>query len=799
MATYFLDLENGNDSANGLSFANRKKTLASITPVAGDTIRIMASPSPVETSLTGIYQAGNSSSGFLTAITDPTSAPFVSLTGYDNRNALWTSDSQKVTVSVDFKPYVKGGTLSTRPIHIESIAGFKGLSGLLFHGAIKKRADVDLSNLSRLSFWISVSEEFAANTFAIALCSDVAGATIVHKMPINTALSPGRLYPVVVDNGSAFTGTLRSIGFYALTKVKNFSMTLNNIVACLGAGQTNSLTHQTLVSKNDGTDFWHAIDFIDFDRITYTTTPDDSRGDVQAVAYINTEPSRRELGLKLWTRETIKLDILPASSINDGQINRADYVLRTKAAGSSGRTIQYQFGYDRTAMTTQNSETWLDGLIGTGVGFGVLHAYSVLNKCAFVRYADGISIKAGNCTLSTIPQTSHNLVQGVFIAPGLTGTTTISNLKSHMNNQWGLAANSQVTVTTADCSYNLYAGGIYNGHSDSGYGTLTCNQGYLNDRLAFGSAYVDNSFFLLNNLPTGFHDASANGCSITTITANNNNIGLRSSNTTISSSGATFRNNNYGVFFDKVSDASVQNLTMQDNQWAHFWGNSGQFHVVTGTIRSTTNNEPYHANMFLPFSEGVIPPTATDVEKRHHTFNKASLYLQGCTYDAGWVWYTDEGWAPQMIDSNNYDPVYGSLWADFYSLITQPIIGPLRQAPESANGFRILLFENSPLKSHRLSNIFVSAGSPITYSCWVRPEGCPTQIRVSKANIGLSADVTSSVITDLATSNNGYTYVELTFTPLTSGFAELYADVTIPATAKQSKWVYVDVIDIDGA
>lgn len=48
MATYYLDPENGNDSNNGTSFANRKKTLGSIKSslAAGDSVRVIGSPDP---------------------------------------------------------------------------------------------------------------------------------------------------------------------------------------------------------------------------------------------------------------------------------------------------------------------------------------------------------------------------------------------------------------------------------------------------------------------------------------------------------------------------------------------------------------------------------------------------------------------------------------------------------------------------------------------------------------------------------------------------------------------------------
>src|SRR5579883_193425 len=48
MTTWYVDLNNGNDSNNGQSFANRKKTLASVAsagPAAGDTVRVMGNAS----------------------------------------------------------------------------------------------------------------------------------------------------------------------------------------------------------------------------------------------------------------------------------------------------------------------------------------------------------------------------------------------------------------------------------------------------------------------------------------------------------------------------------------------------------------------------------------------------------------------------------------------------------------------------------------------------------------------------------------------------------------------------------
>tara|TARA_Y100001938_G_scaffold81917_1_gene112927 strand:+ start:1246 stop:3864 length:2619 start_codon:yes stop_codon:yes gene_type:complete len=46
MATYYIDPENGNNSNDGTSFANRKLTFTGLTPTAGDEIRFIGSPDP---------------------------------------------------------------------------------------------------------------------------------------------------------------------------------------------------------------------------------------------------------------------------------------------------------------------------------------------------------------------------------------------------------------------------------------------------------------------------------------------------------------------------------------------------------------------------------------------------------------------------------------------------------------------------------------------------------------------------------------------------------------------------------
>jgi len=103
-----------------------------------------------------------------------------------------------------------------------------------------------------------------------------------------------------------------------------------------------------------------------------------------------------------WKRETIKLGPAAASTT----------ALQTiQDSGTDGSPITYSGGWDRTAMSTQNLETWLDGVNGNGYGIGFSVSFIDLEKIAFTRlvtgwnfassYCNGNFIAGNNCTTST--------------------------------------------------------------------------------------------------------------------------------------------------------------------------------------------------------------------------------------------------------------------------------------------------------------------------------------------------------------------------------------------------------------
>lgn len=92
--TYYVDLEGGDDTKDGLSYANRVKTTSGLTLQPGDNVRIMASPYATDTGLTSkwfqSYNMGSQSGGTYTS------------SSYYNVTAITNASPMVLTVSVNW-------------------------------------------------------------------------------------------------------------------------------------------------------------------------------------------------------------------------------------------------------------------------------------------------------------------------------------------------------------------------------------------------------------------------------------------------------------------------------------------------------------------------------------------------------------------------------------------------------------------------------------------------------------------------------------------------------------------------
>jgi hypothetical protein len=347
MTTFYLDYVNGNDAADGSTFAlgglptvgpwktiTSGATAARIAP--GDVIRIAKSPDPTSLGQTAAW------TNLSKTVTLQTGAVTLNI---DLGESAWNA-STNVTATAD-TTYYKQGTKSAK---LAIAAGFTtGLAARIATGTL------DLSGYQQLSFWVRNDVAFTAGQLRINLCSDVNGGTPVNSFDLPAIPSTGQWVPITIDYGSALYNSVKSVALYVMTDFGAVNIWLDNIIACKAPSAADSLTLQSLISKNSaaqgGTEYWYPIQSINGTTILIdngtNTLANAGRGYSGTTETVTT-----------YKRETIKTAMASASTTVFAQI---------QDSGSSGSYIEFQGGYN-TGTNSQDGETIFDGLNGWGYG-----------------------------------------------------------------------------------------------------------------------------------------------------------------------------------------------------------------------------------------------------------------------------------------------------------------------------------------------------------------------------------------------------------------------------------------------
>jgi hypothetical protein len=299
--------------------------------------------------------------------------------------AAWTPASADVTATLS--------TTSKEHVNSDTFAIATGFTtGLVAYWAT---GTLDLSGYQQVSFWIQQAGGTigAAGAVDLRLCSDAAGVTAVNTISIPSLGALNRWMPVTVDLGTALGNSIQSIAFYVNTDNGTQTFRLNNIIACKASSEPDSLTLTSLIGKNvEGETFW-GIQSINGTRVMLDADTNAAPTSATLRGYYGTSET-----VTTWKRETIKLG--PAATLS-ALLNNI------QESGTDGSPITYSGGWDRTAMSTQNLETWLDGQNGNGYASNNGESYTVCEKLAFVRFAAGYVSNIGRANTASIIATNN--------------------------------------------------------------------------------------------------------------------------------------------------------------------------------------------------------------------------------------------------------------------------------------------------------------------------------------------------------------------------------------------------------
>lgn len=561
MTTWYVDYEGGTDanssSGNGDSFATRRKTISNCVAAAiapGDAIRIMGTPAATSLGITAAWTGG----GLLAtkSITSSTNATPIAVTitshGYatgdtviiaghttnTNANGTWEITSTGAnTFTLDSSTgngvggasgtarQVNSGRITLASALTANIASFANRGSATARAAWTASANVtatlsttdfksadasdsiavaagfttglaayfptgtlDLSTYKQISFWIkqTAGTVTTAGQNTITLCSDAAGVTAVDTFNIPGLIALNYWVPVTVDKGSALGASIQSIALNVVTDVGAQTFLLSNFIACKDSTSADSLTLNSLVGKNSGTETWYCPQSINGTRVMLDRDP-------SAIPNASGVDLYRGYSETTETVTTYKREPVITTATQ-----------APTDSGTSGNLISYSGGWDRAAMTTQDTETWYQARTASFNIFYITGAYNSISKLNCVRGSTGFLLQdASNCTLDNVTGNNCGTAGVQFnnnsfnYSHTLSGTINVHNNKVNGLNvlMWHKGTIENVLASNnGNTNNNSYA--INFGSSTIGGESIIVTSATVKNNTAYGVSVLPSTRFL---------------------------------------------------------------------------------------------------------------------------------------------------------------------------------------------------------------------------------------------------------------------------------------------------------------
>jgi hypothetical protein len=626
------------------------------------------------------------------------SAVTENIASYENRGngrTAWVA-STNVTTTLSTNDVTTGD--SKEGDSSDSIA--IGASFTTGKAAYKATGSLNLSGYQQLSFYIkqTAGTVAASGDISLRLCSDTTGDTTVHTFNIPPLLNVNIWIPFTINLGSAMSSSIQSVALYIDTDRGAQTFLLSNIIACKESSSEDSLNLQSLISKNVGDECWYPIMSINGRRIV-----------IGGAANLNTNPSSTANtggyygiteNVTTYKRETIKTVMVNSA---------ATVVQEIQEAGTAAAPFNYEFGWDRTNMSTRNSQTYFDGLNGLGYGLVInIKNYVNINNLGFVRYDRGVRFI--NCSYG-----NHGFLEN--IACTSTGSDNFAQI------------------------FNTYQ--IIKGCCNGGFG-------FSND---FGSANnIFEKIITIGNLSNGLYISRGfSNNKINNILSATNSFGIffDSSSNNIITSGLLVQNAADGMRSYASQNDSYINITTSGN------ANNYGFFLFSGDtyLKNCIINESLECGVYSGNSR-IYSTNQDNINNNHYIFTDNGLIFPQTA-----VRYSNTGYAWSMSPTNS------TIRTSSYPLDLS------------------------------IAKVAVNANSLVTIKGWFRRTSTliSAGLRVKGGQIaGVPNDITSY----MSAAADTWQQVTLTFTPTEIGVVEIIAECFHPFAVGAVQTVYVDDISI---
>lgn len=772
MATFYVDLENGSDANNGTTFALRKKTLPSVTAAtAGDTIRVMGSPAATSLGQTATWSNRNfnqfniSSSTNATPISITTNAAHgfatgdtVTITAHTvntNANGTWkitVTGASTFTLNTSVGTAVGGATgtannITGKTVELSSAVtqtiistGGSGASGgnrtawvgstnvtvtqqsgstiakesnmadqisvlaAFGTGIIAYRAlpaTLNLSGYQQINFWIQQTSGtlVTADNLRLRLCSDSVGNTVVNTANIPAIQALNVWVPVTVDLATNLGSSINSVSLQIQTTDQGAQVfRICNVFASKASSSADSLTLQSLIGKNDG--MWYHIQSIDGTRVILDSgslsypIPQNTRH-----RYTGTSES-----VTTYKKETIKI---------------SSEVVAPTGNGTAGNLLNVTGGWNRTDMSTQTLETWIDG-----------------------QYQSS--------PLLRIQNKNYLLFQNFSVSRGRTQNISFSG------NTYGDYDFNVITCSTVTNAVDFTTGNVGNVFSvanlefNTGWGFQAANVNNKSNNLAFG--------VVATNTTGGLQiaDIGTTVSSITRIESNGaSGLDIGGSNNVFESI-TEIKNNAAAINFAAAATIGGSNGTRIENLGTI--SNNGTIafnNVGYGTVYVANGSTSGHTSTVVTQTGGGAP-----IYFKNVTFNEATSlwYLRNYNLGDNFIY---------MDNNNGVDYTFGEFGYIASDTTTRHTASGKSWAFYPTNASRNFSY---PLRLN-VAQASVEANAEVTVSAWLRRNNTNLQMRLQVLG-GQLAGVTKTS-SDLTAAIDTWQEVTITFTPTEAGVVNI--------------------------
>lgn len=644
----------------------------------------------------------------------------------------WTSaDAGNVTVTLNTTDYKEGDCSDSINIGANFTTG---------RAAFFATGNLNLSGYQQVSFWVKQTGG-SLGTVSLRLCSDTAGNTPVHTINMNSS-SFGALNiwnPITVDFGTNLNSSIQSIAFYVDSDTGGATYLFSNIIACKASSSPDSLSLTSLIGKNTGTEPWIAIQSINGSRVFLDGIAASTPVTASLMGYIGTSET-----VLTYKREAVRVSSVQIA--ND--------------SGAIGNTINLSGGWDRTDMSSQSGDTYLNFNNGTIDGFqfgntlGVatywnvsrLNIFRANNAYTFNNYAA--------LTLNNIRDINNNSVGINLLNYGLASTVIsyVSNITNISFNNNAIVFNSNNTRFSCSNIQNINSNSstpvsIANSTLSISYDALFSDVNSIRNNN--GSVSFNNFALMSVNNISNIDNNVTNGISLTNC--------FRSTVSNIGSISGTSSALSANTYTNVLSLSSCDNCTLLNI--------SG---VIGGTSAGIVSSNSYNNRFINVNTSGNVvaigPPDNGATYYYNCNFNEATiLNITGARNGIAYL---------QNINNNpNNHQIYmlGGLIASNNSIRNTAsgiswAISPTITARNSSNPV--------PLS---LAKVLVFANKLVTIKAYLRRNntGLTVQLTVKGNQI---AGVTNDVIAAITAPADTWQEVTLTFTPTETGVVELLGE-----------------------